>query len=583
MRKTKIICTLGPASEEDAVLRQLMEAGMDVARFNFSHSTQADHKRRFQQVDRLRRELGLPVATLLDTRGPEIRVGLFAEGRIQLEKGERFTLTTEEITGTRERASITYKNLPRDIVDGCRILIDDGLIEMQVLSHTETDILCEVINGGTVSDRKGINVPGVRLSMPYVSEQDRSDVLFGAELGFDFVASSFTRTAEDVEQIRAILGESSNPHMRIIAKIENAEGVENIDEILKAADGIMVARGDMGVEIPFEELPILQKLIIKKAYNAGKQVVTATQMLDSMIKNPRPTRAEATDVANAIFDGTSAIMLSGETAAGLYPVEAVRTMASIAERTEADIDYERRFRTREPEDASNVTNAISHATVTTSMDLRAKAILTVTKTGQTARMISKYRPKCPIISGTTDEQICRQMNLSWGVAPLMIEEQNDSDALFDHAVRRAQEAGLVQDGDLVVITAGVPLGISGTTNMMKVHIVGDILVTGRGILPMTVSGPLCVCENEEQARLHCKPGDILVIPKTSNSLLEILRDCAGIITEQDGANSHGAIVGLALNIPVLTGAKGAVHVLRSGTTVTLDMERGIVCNIGNRA
>ncbi len=268
MRKTKIICTLGPASEEDAVLRQLMEAGMDVARFNFSHSTQADHKRRFQQVDRLRRELGLPVATLLDTRGPEIRVGLFAEGRIQLEKGERFTLTTEEITGTRERASITYKNLPRDIVDGCRILIDDGLIEMQVLSHTETDILCEVINGGTVSDRKGINVPGVRLSMPYVSEQDRSDVLFGAELGFDFVASSFTRTAEDVEQIRAILGESSNPHMRIIAKIENAEGVENIDEILKAADGIMVARGDMGVEIPFEELPILQKLIIKKAYNA---------------------------------------------------------------------------------------------------------------------------------------------------------------------------------------------------------------------------------------------------------------------------------------------------------------------------
>jgi len=583
MRKTKIICTLGPASESDIVLRQLMEAGMDVARFNFSHSTQADHKARFEQIVRLRTELRLPVATLLDTRGPEIRVGCFEEGRIQLNKGDRFTLTTEEITGNERRVSVTYKRLPDDISDGCRILIDDGLIEMRVLSHTATEILCEVINGGPVSNRKGVNVPGVRLSMPYISEQDRSDILFGAELGFDFVAASFTRTAEDVEQVRSILSESKNPRIRIIAKIENAEGVRNIDDILKAADGVMVARGDMGVEIPFEELPVLQKMIIKKAYNAGKQVVTATQMLDSMIKNPRPTRAETTDVANAIYDGTSAIMLSGETAAGLWPVEALKTMASIAERTEAAIDYEQKFRRRDVSDASNVTNAISHATVTTAMDLRAKAILTVTKTGQTARMISKYRPQCPIISGATDEQTCRQMNLSWGVSPILLEEQSDSDALFDHAVHCAQAAGLVQDGDLVVITAGVPLGISGTTNMMKVHIVGDILVTGHGVAPMSVNGPLRVCENEEQALKDCRKGDILVIEKTSNRLLDVIRDCAGLITEADGMNSHGAIVGLALDKPVLVGAKNAVQVLRTGTIVTLDAERGIVCNIGNRS
>ena len=582
MRKTKIICTLGPASCDDEILREMMLSGMNVARFNFSHSTQPEHKARYEQIDRLRRELNLPIATLLDTKGPEIRIGLIEGDRVHLDKGDELILTTEDVLGTKEKISITYKRLPDDITDGCRILIDDGLIEMRVVSHTSTEITCRVLNGGFVSNRKGINVPGVKLSMPYISAQDKSDIEFGAQVGFDFVAASFTRTAEDIEQVRAILSNTPNPNIRIIAKIENAEGVQNIDEILRVADGVMVARGDMGVEVPFEDIPVLQKMIIKKGYNAGKQVITATQMLDSMMKNPRPTRAETTDVANAIYDGTSAIMLSGETAAGLYPVEALKTMASIAERTEADIDYERRFRTREMNEASNVTNAISHATVTTAMDLRAKAILTVTKTGQTARMISKYRPKCPIISGTTSEMVWRQMNLSWGVAPILIEEQHSNDALFDHAVDRAHEAGLVQDGDLVVITAGVPLGISGTTNMMKVHIVGDILITGNGVAGQSVSGPLCVCENEEQAKKNCKKGDILVIPKTSNGLLEVLKDCAGFITEQDGINSHAAIVGLALGKPVLVGAKGASTVLHSGTIVTVDAERGIVCNIGNR-
>lgn len=582
MRKTKIICTLGPATASDEMVRALMENGMNVARFNFSHSTHAEHKKRFLQVDRLRRELKLPVAALLDTKGPEIRLGMIEGDSVLLEKGKQLTLTTRELLGNDEIVSVSYKQLPGDIQDGGSILIDDGLIALRILSHTDTDILCEVENGGTISNRKGVNVPGVHLSMPYLSEQDKSDILFGAELGFDFIAASFTRSAEDIEQVRAIISGSKNPNIRIIAKIENAEGVQNVDEILRAADGLMVARGDMGVEIPFIEIPVLQKMIIKKAYNAGKQVITATQMLDSMMKNPRPTRAETTDVANAIYDGTSAIMLSGETAAGAYPVEALQAMSAIAERAERDIDYEKRFRTREVTELPNITNAISHATVTTSLDLKAAAILTVTKTGQTARMISKYRPHSMIITGTMTEMVWRQMNLSWGVCPILLEEQHSNDALFDHAVERAKENGYVKDGDLVVITAGVPLGISGTTNMMKVHIVGDILITGTGVNELDVCAPLCVCDNEDEARATLKKGEILVIPKTSNSILELLKDCAGIITEQDGLNSHAAIVGMALGKPVIVGAKGAVDILRSGTTVMLDAERGIVCNMANR-
>ena len=441
-----------------------------------------------------------------------------------------------------------------------------------------------VDNGGQVSDRKGVNVPGIRLSMPYISEQDRSDILFGAQMGFDFIAASFVRCAEDIEDVRAILStaDANSKGIRIIAKIENAEGVKNIDEILRVADGIMVARGDMGVEIAFEELPGIQKKLIQKAYSAGKVVVTATQMLDSMIKNPRPTRAETTDVANAIYDGTSAIMLSGETAAGSYPVEALKTMALIAERAEREIDYEKQFRSRVSTDLPNITNAISHATVTTATDLKAAAILTVTTTGQTARMISKYRPQCPIISGTPNKQAYHQLSLSWGVTPMLLEEKHSEDELFDHAVNCAKNLDLIEDGDLVCITAGVPLGISGTTNMMRVHIVGDILITGTGITAQQVHANLCVCDSEEEARLQFKPGEILVIPKTSNAILDLIKDCAGIITEQDGANSHAAIVGLALGKPVLVGAKGATEILRTGTNVTLDAERGIVCNMANK-
>lgn len=582
LRKTKIICTLGPASNNEKTMRELILAGMDVARFNFSHGSHEQHKETFMILKRLREELDRPIAALLDTKGPEIRVGLIENGKIELEKGQTLILTTEECVGTAEKIGISYKGLPLDIKDGGKILIDDGLIELKIISHNSVEIKTEVINGGIVSDRKGINVPGVRLSMPYLSEQDKADILFGAETGFDFIAASFTRSGDDIEAIKALLGNSSKPDMRIIAKIENSEGVLNIDDILRVADGVMVARGDMGVEIAYEEIPVLQKMLIHKCYNAGKQVITATQMLDSMIKNPRPTRAETTDVANAIYDGTSAIMLSGETAAGLYPVETLKTMANIATRAEQDIDYAKRFRQRDMTELPNITNAISHATVTTALDLNAAAIVTVTKTGQTARMISKYRPKSPIIGCSTSETVVRQMNLSWGVTPLLCEEKYTNDELFDHAVDTAQKAGLIKNSDLVVITAGIPLGIAGTTNILKVHIVGNILITGHGVNDKNICAPLCVCKNATEAHRNFKNGDILVIPKTDNGILELIKDCAGLITEQDGINSHGAIVGLALDKPVIVGAANATTVLRGGTVVTLDATRGIVCNMTKR-
>ena len=471
MRKTKIVCTLGPATEDDQILRQLMLEGMDVARFNFSHGDHEQHEYNLTRIRKLREELNLPIAALLDTKGPEIRIGTFPNGPVILKKGQQFTLTVNEVEGDEHKVSITYKELVKDIEVGTRILIDDGLIEMKVLSFDDTDILCEVINGGTVSDRKGVNVPGANLSMPYISDKDYEDIVFGIEKGFDFIAASFVRTADDVLQIRKILEEHHCDSINIISKIENLQGVKNIDEIIEVSDGIMVARGDMGVEIPLEDVPIVQKMIIRKVYNAGKQVITATQMLDSMIKNPRPTRAEATDVANAIYDGTSAIMLSGETAAGQYPVEAVKTMVKIAIKAEESIDYRALFKNRESVNNPDITNAISHATCMTAVDLNASVIITVTKSGKTARMISKYRPPCPIIGGSTYGYVCRQLNLSWGVIPIMMREERNTDELFHHAVEATRRAGYLKEGDLTVITAGVPLGMSGTTNLIKVQTV----------------------------------------------------------------------------------------------------------------
>lgn len=471
LRKTKIICTIGPASCEKGVLRNLMKSGMDVARFNFSHGEYETFEKWLKNVEEVREELGLPVATLLDTKGPEIRLGTFKNPNgVILKEGQAFTLTTDEIEGDEERCSVSYKGLVNDVKNGTQILINDGLIALEVQSVKDKDIICKVTDGGLVTDKKGVNVPNVSLALPYLSEKDMQDLKFGAKMGYDFIAASFCRTGADIVYLRDFCHALGWNDVKIIAKIENHEGVEHIDGIIKEADGIMVARGDMGVEIPFEQIPAIQKMIIQKVFQAGKIVVTATQMLESMINNPRPTRAEITDVANAIYDGTSAIMLSGETAMGKHPVEAVKTMALIAKTTEDDIDYVEQFEMLSPRGAKrDITSAISHATVTTAHDLNASAIITVTKSGTTARQISKFRPECPIISATTSDKVRRQNNLSWGVIPVMCEEKSNTDELFQHAVDVAVKTGIIGRGDVVVITAGIPLGQSGTTNMLKVH------------------------------------------------------------------------------------------------------------------
>lgn len=473
LRKTKIVCTLGPATEDDAILRAMIQAGMNVARLNFSHGTYEGHAQNIRRIRALSAELHTPVGIMLDTKGPEIRLKTFRDHRVTLQKGQLFTLCTGDVEGDAEHVSITYADLPADVQPGTTILIDDGLVGLTVEAVSKTEIQCRVNNGGVISDRKGINVPDANLSMPFISRKDREDILFGIQENVDFIAASFTRTEEDILAIRKLLTGNGGKGISIIAKIENMQGVQNIDSILAVSDGVMVARGDLGVEIPLEQIPIIQKMIIRKAYSRGKQIITATQMLDSMIKNPRPTRAEATDVANAIYDGTGAIMLSGETAAGLYPVEAVRTMARIAQVAEASIDYVQRFRDSVPRPSANITNAISHACCTSAQDLNATAVVTVTKTGFTAKMLSRFRPGCPIIACAPVERVVRQLCLSWGITPLLIEEVTDTDELFERAVDAGIDAGLLHKDDLIVMTAGVPLGISGTTNLMRVHVVGS--------------------------------------------------------------------------------------------------------------
>lgn len=575
IRKTKIVCTMGPNLFEKHLIAPLMKAGMNVARFNFSHGTYETHQHYYDEVCRIRDELGLPVATMLDTKGPEIRVRSFKNGRVTLQNGQLFTLTTDEVEGDEERVSITYKELPQDIAVGSSILIDDGLIGMQVERIDGADIVCRVLNGGVVSNNKGVNIPNAHLSMPFISEKDHQDILFAFKNGYDFIAASFTRCADDIMQIRHILQENNCHTINIIAKIENMEGVENIDEILRVVDGVMVARGDLGVEVPLEDVPSLQKKLIQRGIAAGKPVITATQMLDSMIKNPRPTRAEATDVANAIYDGTSAIMLSGESAVGAYPVEAVETMVRIALRAEADMDYIRRF-SRDTSASTDVTNAISHATVTSAHDLNASAIITVTKSGSTARILSRYRPACVIVGCTTEKHVWRQLALSWGTVPLMIAEESNTDDLFEHAVDAAVQNGLVHDGELVVLTAGVPLGISGTTNLMKVHVVGHLLSRGQGLHGGKVVAPLCVIRNLERDAKNFNTGDVIVCHQTTREMFSMLRKSSAIVLEDDNPEGHGAIAGMSLDIPVIIGAKNATNILKSGAVVTVDGEKGTV-------
>ena len=580
MRKTKIICTLGPSTDKGDVLRELIANGMNVARFNFSHGSYEEHGGRLANLKALREELGKPVAALLDTKGPEIRLKEFKNGVEMLEAGQTFTLTTREVEGTKEICSVTYKDLPHDVHEGGTIMLDDGLIMLRIEKVTDTDITCTVLNSGKIKTKKGVNVPGVHLSMPYLSQKDREDIIFGIQNGFDFIAASFVRTAQDVYDIRNLLNEYDS-NIRIIAKIENREGVNNIDSILSAADAVMVARGDLGVEIDFTELPGIQKNIIDRSFSFGKPIVTATQMLDSMMVNPRPTRAEISDVANAIYDGTSAIMLSGETAAGAYPVEALKTMSAIAERTENEPHY----RAERFKDAAHgqisVSDATAHAACLTARDVNAAAIVTVSESGNTARLLSKYRPTQPIIACVMNEQVQRQLSLSWGITSLLMGPAKSTDELIEMSTALAQKNGYLHNGELAVVTAGVPVGVSGTTNMIKIHMVGNCLSTGVGVgrenADLTsASGKACVCRTLDEVRAKFKPGMVLVVPSTTNEMLEYVRDAAALVVEEAGLNSHAAIAGKALLKPTIVGALGACSHIRDGLDIAVDCAHGSV-------
>ena len=580
MRKTKIICTLGPSTDKDGVLRELIANGMNVARFNFSHGSHEEHKGRLDLLKSLREELGKPVAALLDTKGPEIRLKDFKNGTEMLEAGQTFTLTTRDVEGTKEICSITYKDLPQDVAPGGTIMLDDGLIKLQIQTVNDTDIVCTVLNNGKIKNKKGVNVPGVHLSMPYMSQRDKDDIIFGIEQGFDFIAASFVRTAQDVYEIRNLLNEYDS-NIRIIAKIENREGVNNIDSILAAADAVMVARGDLGVEIDFTELPGIQKNIIERSFSFGKPIVTATQMLDSMMVNPRPTRAEISDVANAIYDGTSAIMLSGGTAAGAYPVEALKTMSAIAERTETENHARVEYLTEATNGKISVSDATAHAACLTAKDVNAAAIVTVSESGTTARLLSKYRPQQPIIACVMKEQVQRQLSLSWGITSLMMPLAHSTDELIEMSTALAKENGFLHNGELAVVTAGVPVGISGTTNMIKIHMVGNCLATGVGVGPenaevSNATGKACVCRTLDEVRAKFKPGMVLVVPSTSNEMLNYVRDAAALVVEEPGLNSHAAIAGKALLKPTVVGAVGATSHIRDGLMIAVDCAHGSV-------
>ena len=580
MRKTKIICTLGPSTDKEGVLRDLIANGMNVARFNFSHGSHEEHLGRLEKLKALREELGKPVAALLDTKGPEIRLKDFKNGVENLVAGQTFTLTTRDVEGTNEICSITYKDLPMDVEPNGTIMLDDGLIKLQIQTVNDTDIVCTVLNSGKIKNKKGVNVPGVHLSMPYMSQRDKDDIIFGIQQGYDFIAASFVRTAQDVYEIRNLLNQYDS-NIRIIAKIENREGVNNIDSILAAADAVMVARGDLGVEIDFTELPGIQKTIIERSFSFGKPIVTATQMLDSMMVNPRPTRAEISDVANAIYDGTSAIMLSGETAAGTYPVEALKTMSAIAERTEQE-GFHLRGRTMDSNPGKiSVSDATAHAACLTARDVNAAAIVTVSESGTTARLLSKYRPQQPIIACVMREQVQRQLSLSWGITPLMMSLAHSTDELIEMSTALAKENGYLHNGELAVVTAGVPVGVSGTTNMIKIHMVGNCLATGVGVGPenaevSNATGKACVCRTLDEVRAKFKPGMVLVVPSTSNEMLSFVRDAAALVVEEPGLNSHAAIAGKALLKPTVVGAAGATSHIRDGLMVAVDCAHGSV-------
>ncbi|CAI6044884.1 pyruvate kinase [Cohnella sp. JJ-181] len=576
MRKTKIVCTIGPSSESLENTKKLINAGMNVARLNFSHGDFEEHGNRIKNIRQACEELGKTVAILLDTKGPEIRLGKLKEEPIELVAGEHITLTTEEILGDRDRIPVTYKDLPGDVHVGSTILIDDGLIGLTVVKVEGTEIKCQIVNSGPIKSKKGVNVPGVAISMPGITEKDANDIRFGIEQGVDFIAASFVRRASDVLEIRELLEKHDARYIQIISKIENQQGVDNLDEILEVSDGLMVARGDLGVEIPAEEVPLVQKQMIEKCNRVGKPVITATQMLDSMQRNPRPTRAEASDVANAIFDGTDAIMLSGETAAGKYPVESVQTMSRIAERAESALRYREIFTKQAEAQQTTVTEAISQAVANSSLDLNAKAIVTSTESGYTARMVSKYRPKSPIIAVTPVEQVRRRLQLVWGVITVDGKSASTIDEMVDIAVQGAIHSGIVRLGDTVIITAGVPVGRSGTTNLIKIHNIGELIAKGQGIGSQSATGRVVVATSPDEAVRKMTEGAILVTPATDKEYMPAIQQAAAVITETGGITSHTAVVGLNLGIPVIIGVENATQLLHDGMEITLYAEHGVI-------
>ena len=580
MKRTKIVATLGPATDSVEKMKALIESGMNAARVNFSHGTYDSHTVLINNLKKAREELNAPIPLILDTKGPEIRIKKFKDNKkIYLEPGSRFTLTTEDIEGDETRVAVTYSNLPNDLNKNSRVLIDDGLVELKVVALSDTDIDCEVVNGGFISSNKGVNIPDVYVNLPALTERDIEDIKFGIKMGFDYIAASFIRSASDVLKIRRVLEENGGAGINIISKIENRQGVRNIDEILSVSDGIMVARGDLGVEIPLQEVPLVQKDLIKKASAACKPVITATQMLESMVSNPRPTRAEVNDVANAIFDGSDAIMLSGETAQGKYSVEAVATMATIAETTEGSINYIKRLHMQfAPEQVNNTTNAVSYAACTAAAELKTSCIATITKTGFTARTIAKYKPACPIAASSCDERVWRQLNLVWGCQPVLSKPIEDESKLFELAVDTAVKAGLAVKGDTIVIAVGVPVGVSGSTNTLRVETVGDVLCKGIGTGLKKASGTARIVNYKREAERNFRTGEILVTSDTTNELIPFVKQASAIVVGpvESPENCHAGIVGHALDIPVVMCQEKVTDLIKDGTMITVDAEKGFV-------
>ena len=580
MKKTKIVCTIGPASESVEMLEKLMESGMDVARLNFSHGSHEEHEARIKNIRQAAKNTNKTVAILLDTKGPEIRTNDMVDGAIELREGNQIIISMSEVLGTTEKFSVTYDGLIHDISVGSKILLDDGLIELEVTSvdMNKQEIHTLILNSGTLKNKKGVNVPGVSVNLPGITEKDASDILFGIQQGVNFIAASFVRRSSDVLEIRQLLEENNATHIQIIPKIENQEGVDNIDEILAVSDGLMVARGDLGVEIPTEAVPLVQKSLIKKCNEQGKPVITATQMLDSMQRNPRPTRAEASDVANAIFDGTDAIMLSGETAAGSYPVEAVQTMYKIAIHAEQALNHDEILSYHSKNSEHNMTDAICQSVAHTAINLDVNAIITPTESGHTARMISKYRPKAPIVAVTSNEKVYLNLALVWGVTPRIGQKVETTDEMLELAVQESLNTDIVKHGDLVVITAGVPVGEAGTTNLMKVHVVGDVVAKGQGVGRKSAYGKVVIAKSAAEAQAKVEPGSILVTHGVDKEMVPIVKKCSALITEEGGLTSDAAVVGINLGIPVIVGVEKATSLLVEGQEITVDPSRGVIYN-----